>query len=941
MNPTALFFGRKIQSKNNSIKPLLQPKYKLDEYDEFLFKDIGDLINPDGCKIENQKFVCKIAGVQSGFVMSLPEKYANKKLIVEISGLISNTELTIASIDEDRQQLFQKSIDPIKNVNRHIIVLESNKSSNRLLISFKNPIIDDCFSFESIKFYIDHSKSKNTYEPRIVAGVATIPERDEQLQNALMSLINQVDLICIYLNNFDFVPQWIQEHPKLKYFLSDEFDNRGDAGKFYAYDKEEFDYFISFDDDIQYPNNYVSQLVKISNEVNAPVGVHGSVLKYPFMGYYARESRYVYHFKDKNLVNRRVHIIGTGTLCIPKRIISKLPHFNYPNMADIWLSKYCSDIEIPLIAIKRKIGWLEPLGSHENSIFYKNIGTESIQKKILETELSRFSSKVTTLKSIYPKVLIGITASNHLHQLKKLVESLIASIEEEPFEIVIAIAEDQSSEEVHAYLQKLRIPFELHILASNSESEAVKLNALLDVAQKINFDFLVMSSDIICFKQKGWLTKYYQNARLSGYHHLSFYNHSTSSKSDSNESSPAREPSLHLEHSLAAYGGVKNSSHLLFTLTPQAFRKVGFLDTDAFASYPSIVDFSNRCCKVGFNEAQRFFDIADSSQFIEVQAHDGAEQFLNQRSGDIDHNAPIQSEKSSIYIQNPTKHLEDVSGPNNRKTASKGLAGLFDLIILMDSGGHGEAKPQTRAALEQMNIAYLNSSASPEQISLVNESYNAYLESDAKINYHKILSAKEFFIDDISDAKRAIFIKTITKAPPIPTLASWNDLVTYEKVLIDCLNSQHDYFLILEEGCLFHKNFAALLDKAAKQLPVNWKLLQLGAMQSDWDLTRPYSENLYMPNGVISNAFAFGFHRDVIPVFLKYLSYRSMPFGLGALHYAGRVFNELSFAVQPNLVVNPSYPNFDLNHHLNRASDSEQNKESLFKWNLEDYEKLN
>ena len=57
--------------------------------------------------------------------------------------------------------------------------------------------------------------------------------------------------------------------------------------------------------------------------------------------------------------------------------------------------------------------------------------------------------------------------------------------------------------------------------------------------------------------------------------------------------------------------------------------------------------------------------------------------------------------------------------------------------------------------------------------------------------------------------------------------------------------------LVLEDDVLFHKDTAALFDRCVAQLPADWHILQLGAMQLHWesDWIVWHSDNLYRCHG--------------------------------------------------------------------------------------------
>ena len=95
---------------------------------------------------------------------------------------------------------------------------------------------------------------------KIYANMATIPKRIPQLEVVVNCILPQVDVLNVYLNNFEEVP-WFLKKDKINIVRSQEEGDRGDAGKFYWADKVS-GYYFTIDDDIAYPPDYVEALKK-------------------------------------------------------------------------------------------------------------------------------------------------------------------------------------------------------------------------------------------------------------------------------------------------------------------------------------------------------------------------------------------------------------------------------------------------------------------------------------------------------------------------------------------------------------------------------------------------------------------------------------------------------------------------------------------------------
>jgi len=66
-----------------------------------------------------------------------------------------------------------------------------------------------------------------------IVGVASIPGREVSLAEMIMSLYEQVDEFHVYLNNYDEVQGYLKLRD-INVYRSQDFGDRGDAGKFFA-----------------------------------------------------------------------------------------------------------------------------------------------------------------------------------------------------------------------------------------------------------------------------------------------------------------------------------------------------------------------------------------------------------------------------------------------------------------------------------------------------------------------------------------------------------------------------------------------------------------------------------------------------------------------------------------------------------------------------------
>ena len=186
-------------------------------------------------------------------------------------------------------------------------------------------------------------------EKRIV-NVASY-NRIESLIKTVESIYDQCDELNIFLNHFDGEIPLKFLDDKINIYFS---DNRfGDALKFARLEDSD-GYYLTIDDDLIYPKNYVDYMVARCKEYSNQrvVTLHGKKFSsFPIQSYYKSHSEY-YHCLQPMRKNVLVQFGGTGVMCFHTSLL-KIPFyfFKLPNMADIWVGKYCMENNIEMICI--------------------------------------------------------------------------------------------------------------------------------------------------------------------------------------------------------------------------------------------------------------------------------------------------------------------------------------------------------------------------------------------------------------------------------------------------------------------------------------------------------------------------------------------------------------------------------------------------------------
>lgn len=193
----------------------------------------------------------------------------------------------------------------------------------------------------------------------IIAGIASIPERQASLWDTVSSLYNQVDEIALVLNGYEENPfeGWIM--PKLKVYMSAA--NIGDQGKFaLMHEYKDSDYWFACDDDIIYPTDFTSKMISKLKEHEdfAVIGCHGRIMAGQVKSYY-NDTKMVVHFQARNEEDKRVNVAAMNSACFKVgNLRLTLKDFPLKNMTDIFVAIKAQKMKMPVVIIKHEADWI-------------------------------------------------------------------------------------------------------------------------------------------------------------------------------------------------------------------------------------------------------------------------------------------------------------------------------------------------------------------------------------------------------------------------------------------------------------------------------------------------------------------------------------------------------------------------------------------------------
>jgi GR25 family glycosyltransferase involved in LPS biosynthesis len=261
-----------------------------------------------------------------------------------------------------------------------------------------------------------------------------------------------------------------------------------------------------------------------------------------------------------------------------------------------------------------------------------------------------------------------------------------------------------------------------------------------------------------------------------------------------------------------------------------------------------------------------------------------------------------------VYVLNLDRRPDRLAAV---EAQTRDLAIKFERFAAVD----GEAKPHVD---EWLNYSQLPLVENPEGV-------------------RKLTRSKDFYQNYDSPIARTAYFEEKLKKRAIRSPGAWGYLKSYIGILEKALHEGHESILILDDDALFHRDFKSLFAAAVRELPEDWKIFQLGALQYDWgdDWITKCSEHLYMCNGSSVGSHATGIHRSIIPALLHQAARFDLPLDVGALCYVKCAFAEKSFTVLPNLIIQDTSESDIASSDVQQSEG--QKRANVYRWVLEDY----
>lgn len=707
----------------------------------------------------------------------------------------------------------------------------------------------------------------------LYASMASIPSRVSMLRDTVSSLLAQCDIVRVFLNNYPEVPTFLN-HRRVQVCRSQDWDDRGDAGKMFWIDRDGDDhgYRLIVDDDLIFPPEFSRVMAEKvgSHDRRAIYGTHAILLRQPFVNYYDKSARALtFHFGHEIKTDRGAHIGATNALCLHTSAINmRWPDFKYCNSADVWLALHAQDAKIPVLTPARPRNWVRE-GRHANP-------DETIYASSLKRTRTRFDSSfvqdavlnyagpLTLHTTRRRKLGIAFLATNGA-ELKEAVSSFLAlrSLEAE---WVVLVAGPLGEEAFASELAQLAVGHETHLIDSSTGS-AETLQRIAALHARFDLQATLIVDERI---------------RLVG---------STVGKA------------TELDATVSVGGRTLN---LLRHTDNTGETGLGLIDAaslDAFAG--AFVSEMGEPLRLDFDVGGG--GLLTGQLLLEAANGPAKAQIIGRRR--VPRGATANDFFDRIQVLNLDRR------PDRWAAASQqlGLAGVRAERFSAVDGTRPEIAAEYQAYAAQPLVRL---SPDVPRVASSFDVYHNYVSQQARIAHLEGVSGKK----------------------AIASAGAWGYMRSYEAILEQALADRVESLLAFDDDVVFHRNFAGLFAKAVSQLPDDWLILQLGTLQYHWTKPWAdwRSDNLYVTNGSAVGSHAVGMRFDALPSLIDHVKRMDMPFDIGALSAVTKSFPDRCFVISPNLAIQ-RIGDSDINTSDFQKVSSREEIAATYRWTLADY----
>jgi len=189
---------------------------------------------------------------------------------------------------------------------------------------------------------------------KVTANIATQPHRLNSLMRTIESLAGQVDEVNVYTTGCLCDYKWCETYGNVNVVKG---NDKGSAAKFHFLKANQ--YYLSCDDDIIYPSDYVTRIIAAQKKYGGLVTYHGRRLKGKGLNYYRQHEVFMCLRKVDH--DQQIDVPGTGVSCINTNefIPESIEHPKWRNMDDVAMGYRCAQAGVKVTVLEHDAGWLK------------------------------------------------------------------------------------------------------------------------------------------------------------------------------------------------------------------------------------------------------------------------------------------------------------------------------------------------------------------------------------------------------------------------------------------------------------------------------------------------------------------------------------------------------------------------------------------------------
>jgi len=263
-------------------------------------------------------------------------------------------------------------------------------SFNNQNLTENEALLREEFQYE-IKNKNVNNKKTSTLEDDVLVTMCTYPGGFPTLATALKSILYNQSMHVTKLRltvNGEESPINLPDDDRLEVIMSEQ--DVTDKGKFIQI-KNHLGYVVTVDDDIEYPSNYIEEMIKHIEKFsrNCLIGVHGAHIPEgpPITRWWEYMNlRRSHVFIQEMATYVPVNVIGTGTLAFHTSIGQiKGEEFDYQRMVDLHVAVWAQRNNIPMLICPRRRDWLKEISSGYVGKIWNTVKEDyALQHRMLE-----------------------------------------------------------------------------------------------------------------------------------------------------------------------------------------------------------------------------------------------------------------------------------------------------------------------------------------------------------------------------------------------------------------------------------------------------------------------------------------------------------------------------------------------------------------------------